>query len=110
MKTSYFAKYKKEDGISIALSCPNWFKGPSYRQLNPTWNMLEQYRLTRDQESYIKVYNQEILSKLDPQQVYDDLKDKVLLCWEKKEPGMFCHRRLVADWIYKHLDIYVPEI
>jgi uncharacterized protein (DUF488 family) len=34
-------------------------------------------------------------------------KNSVLLCWEN--PGEFCHRRIVASWIFENLKIEVPE-
>jgi hypothetical protein len=49
----------------------------------------------------------EILRKLDAQRVYDDLRGKILLCWEP--PGVFCHRRMVAEWLEHKLGIVVPE-
>jgi uncharacterized protein (DUF488 family) len=49
------------------------------------------------------------LDKLDPQKVFDDLgEDAILLCWEA--PCQFCHRRLVAEWLEKHLGVNVPEL
>jgi hypothetical protein len=50
----------------------------------------------------------EILANLDPVEVYQTLgENAVLLCWEK--PGDACHRRLVAEWLERHLGIEVPE-
>ena len=34
--------------------------------------------------------------------------DIILLCYE--EPGEFCHRRLVADYLELMTGIYIPEI
>jgi uncharacterized protein (DUF488 family) len=52
---------------------------------------------------------QKILDNLAPRQVFDDLgEDAILLCWEA--PGKFCHRRLVAAWLEKHLGVTVPEL
>jgi len=51
---------------------------------------------------------QEILDRLDPRKVYQELgEDAILLCWEK--PGEFCHRRLVAEWLERELGVEVPE-
>ena len=59
----------------------------------------------------------EILSRLNPQQVFDDLialgspHEPIRLCYEP--PGgtldSFCHRRLIADWFSSELGIFVPE-
>ena len=57
---------------------------------------------------YTRRYNEEVLSKLDAEEVYDEQgKDAILLCWEI--PGTFCHRRLVAGWLEEALGISVPE-
>ena len=113
MNTSYFALHKKKlGGVSIALGTPAWFQGPRYPALNPTWDMLSQYHLNRDTEIYTKSYNKEILAPLDPEQVLFDFEQKTALCFEKIKtiPVGFCHRRLVADWIYKETGVYVPEL
>lgn len=106
IKTSYFAKYKGRNGISIALSSPRNFHGSSYPDLFPTWQLLRLYKQTGDKTAYTKAY-MKILNKLDPQKVYKDLDNKTLLCWEKT--GSFCHRKIVAQWIQDQLDIEIPE-
>ncbi len=109
MKTSYFSKYNGKNGISIALSSPSWFKGNSFKKLAPTWSILNEYKKTKNKERYIKRFKKEILSKLDPNEVFNSLGNKaVLLCWEKS--GKFCHRRIVAEWLEDNLNIKVPEI
>jgi hypothetical protein len=69
--------------------------------------MIMKHKKDGDEAYYTKQYHSLILSKLDPQKVYDDLKDSVLLCYEK--PGDFCHRRLVAAWIETALNEPVEE-
>ncbi|MFW6377696.1 MAG: hypothetical protein ACOCZ5_03520 [bacterium] len=109
MNTSYFAKYKGNNGVSIALKSPYWFKGDEYKELAPTPQLLSEYKSGLvDENGYMMRYQWDVLDKLDPQKVYDDLKDKVLLCWEGK--GKFCHRRLVANWIEHELGIEVKEL
>jgi len=49
------------------------------------------------------------LDVLDAKKVYEELgEDSILLCWEKS--GDFCHRRLVAEWLEKELNVKVNEI
>ena len=108
MKTSYFSKYKDADGISICANKPYWFSGKVYPDLYPKWSFLSQYKIDGNEDRYEKEYYAQVLNKLDPQKVYDDLKDSVLLCYEKS--GKFCHRRLVAEWIENELGVEVPEI
>jgi uncharacterized protein (DUF488 family) len=63
--------------------------------------------LKMDEATYRKEY-QKILDSLDPAKVGKDLgPDAIMLCWER--PGEFCHRRLVAEWLSKHLGQSVPE-
>jgi uncharacterized protein (DUF488 family) len=58
--------------------------------------------------SYTQRFYQETLSPLSPGQVFQDLgEEAILLCWE--EPGEFCHRRLVANWLEEALGISIPE-
>ena len=108
MKTSYFAGYKDLNGISIAIKAPAWYTGTCYPALYPKWSFLSQYKKDGDMDAYMISYHKQILAPLDPEKVYNDLKDTTLLCWEK--PRVFCHRRIVAKWLEYNLDIVVPEI
>lgn len=108
IQTSYFYKAgKKPNAVSIALKSPFWFKGKQYPALAPTEELLEFWRETHDEEEYAKRYIKEVLSKLDPQRVYEDLDGSILLCWENSD--QFCHRHIVAMWLEKNLGIEVPE-
>jgi len=112
IQTSYFAKYKGDNGISIALYTPKWFKGEVYKNLVPTPEILFTYKASNktrlDQICYICEYKNSILSKLDPKKVAEDLDNKVLLCYEKS--GDFCHRIIVAKWLEDNLKIIVSEV
>jgi len=111
LKTSYFAKYKENNGICIALKKPEYFQGESYPNLFPTWEIIKIYKYHHYKdykEKYVYEYQKQILSKLNPNKVYDDLKDRVLLCYEKS--GEFCHRRIVAAWIERYTGHKVEEI
>jgi len=108
MQTSYFARYKGTDGVSIAVGSPRWFKGDKYALLCPTWDIIESYFKTNDWKVYEERYRKEILSKLDPNKVYEDLKDKVILCWERSNCN--CHRHIVAAWIKENTGHDVEEI
>ena len=109
MQTSNFAQTVKPQEVdphnlvAICLYPPAWFKGRTYPALAPTKAMLK-----LDDGQYRQAF-QEILDRLDPQKVYEDLgPDAILLCWEA--PGKFCHRRLVAEWLEKHLGVTIPEM
>lgn len=108
MHTSYFAKYRGIDGVNNAIKPAPGFNGPSYPDLFPKWKFLKQYKEDGNKYAYTKAYYDEILSKLDPQKVLNDLEGKTFLCWERS--GEFCHRRLVAEWLQDTLGICVHEI
>lgn len=109
--TSYFAKRSvKKSGlepVAISLDVPKGYHGKRYMALAPTREMI---KLAHDgkTEEYTKQYTEQILSWLDPQKVYEELDDCVLLCWEKS--GSFCHRRLVAEWLEKNTGNKVNEL
>ena len=64
-------------------------------------------------------YKNLILSKLDPNEIYNMFTNKVLLCWE--EPIFddqkniinvgegFCHRHIISSWIEFHLNVKIEE-
>lgn len=110
MKTSYFAKYKGENGVCIAGGVPSWFKSRVYKKLAPKYWFFKKWKDGEfTNEDYIKYYYKEVLDKLDAKQVYKELgEDAVLLCYEN--PNDFCHRHLVAEWLEKELGIEVKEI
>lgn len=62
-----------------------------------------------DQHKYEEIYKRQVLTKVDPQtiaRIYGEY--AILLCWEAKEK--FCHRRIVAEWLERELNIEVPEL
>lgn len=110
--TGNFANIKKYANknihpVSIALTA-RYFNGDLYRSLNPKWEFKDA------PEPEYKPKYLALLSNLDAKKVYDDLmclskgKDVVLLCHEKQ--GDFCHRRLVAQWLERELNIEVKEL
>lgn len=108
MQTSYFAKYKGANAVSIAGKCPEWFTGRQYKKLAPKYWFFKKYKEDGDIDFYTERYKEEVLSKLDPKQVYEELgSDSVILCWEA--PGKFCHRYLVAKWLSESLGIDIHE-
>ena len=88
-----------------------WLQGlRTYQPLCPGWDLVKTYKNGKiSQDEYEYLYHEEILNRLDPSKVYEDLgEDAILLCWEK--PGVFCHRRIVAQWLYDNLHIKVSEL
>jgi hypothetical protein len=122
MHTSYFAKYRnKPNGVSIALYPPKGFTGRLYTKLAPPpWlfvrfkTMILNGRTDEAEEWYVETYQAEVLDKLDPHQVLEELgEDAVVLCYEaKNEDGTpkFCHRHLFAKWLHEHTGVEITEL
>jgi len=112
MKTSYFgnpAIHNNANAVSIARWPPRWWGSrPRYMSLAPSADLLRRSKSGLPWEEYVKEYRESVLANLDPSQVYADLSDKILLCWETTNEE--CHRRLVAEWLEKALNIRVPEL
>lgn len=96
--------------VSIAGKCPIWYSGGrEYKKLAPKLWFFKEWKDNHDNDFYVKCYNREVLSVLNPEEVFKELgEDSILLCWEG--PNSFCHRHLVAAWLERSLNIVVPEI
>lgn len=84
----------------------------SLMELYPTEDMIRNPDQFETRDDWVEAYTKEILGKIDPQEFYDSLPDKcVLMCHEKteKDGSVHCHRRIVADWLFLHLNVQVLE-
>lgn len=91
------------------------YEGDCYSKLAPK---LSFWRIWHDQigkiseeennQYYIEEYWKQVLSKLDPENVYRELDHSILFCYE--DHMQFCHRHIVAAWLELFLGITVPEI
>lgn len=138
MKTSYYSNLKHIDTnvyVPIAISGDEGklvgFTGRAMRKLSPysffiRWkareNQLqdwvssfkitdEEYRELKqeNQQNYIISFYNQVLKKLNPNAVYEELgENAVMLCFEK--PTDFCHRFLVAGWLELSLGIEIDEL
>jgi uncharacterized protein (DUF488 family) len=111
LQTSYFARCAREPGaVSIARFPPKWYEGARYLALAPAPDMLK----IEDWDEYRRRYREEILEKLDPDEVLRALsalgagRGVILLCFEKDRTH--CHRGLVAEWFAETKGIRVPEL
>lgn len=109
MKTSNFASdWNNPKAVSIERYHPKGWEGRIYMALAPPPFLLE-YRDELTEKEFIREYYKHVLSRLNPRTVVQELGiDAVLLCYERH--GEFCHRKIVAEWLFQSLDIYVPEI
>ena len=115
--TSYYAKCRRIPHtitrISIAGKAPAGYRGIEYKVLAPKKEFFMKWKENHDNNYYIKCFNEQVLSHLNPVEVYNRLEelsfgqDIVLICYEKS--GDFCHRYIVADWLSKNLGIEVKE-
>jgi uncharacterized protein (DUF488 family) len=94
--------------VSIAGKAPNWYKGKEYKKLAPKYWFFKKFKEDGDETFYKEQYQKEVLDTLNPKEIYENLKDSTLICWETK--GKFCHRRLVAEWLENKLNINIPEL
>ena len=105
MQTSNYARNSNNpNAVAISRGIPKWYEGRRYLPLAPPWDLLK----VKDAQLYYQLYHEQVLSRLDPHQVYADLgPEAILLCWES--PGKFCHRRIVAEWLETALGIKIEE-
>ena len=95
-------------GVAICLYPPIDWTGLRFPALAPDAQVF--YSIKRGEitkEQYSQQYKDNVLAELDPKFIYKLFERNVLLCWE--DPGEFCHRRLVAEWLEQNLGIEVPE-
>lgn len=92
----------------------NEYNGEFYSKLAPKFSFWSKWHEMKDKVSfeestlfYIENYYKEVLSKLDPEEVYRDLNNSILLCYE--DSNEFCHRHIVAEWLELTLGIKVFE-
>lgn len=107
--TSYFDNLKNLPKniipISICGQAPDWYAERQYKKLAPKYKFFMEWKENKDNNYYIKCFNEQVLDKLDPEKVVYELlitttgakSDVCLLCYEK--PNEFCHRHLVAKWL-----------
>ena len=112
---SYYARATKilpnHRMVAISYKIPDNFNGEIIRELAPSKELLYGYKygnITEDE--YIKTYSFEVLDRLNPIEIYNKIKGKVILCYCGKDS--FCHRRLIIEWLQKNLgsDIIGGEI
>lgn len=122
MKTSYFWKATHEPDINstyVSISRQKMKSAETmieYPKLMPNWDIIRIAHSMEYNEQSFLLYKEAYfkqLNSLDPQEVYEDLKDCVLVCFESPKDlasgKKFCHRRMVAGWIEEKLGIIVPE-
>lgn len=91
------------------------FNGNYYKSLAPkkdfwtVWhNNIGVISEAENLKYYVTEYYKQCLSVLNPEEVYRELDNSILLCYE---PSLvFCHRDIVAAWFKLFLGIEIPEV
>ena len=90
------------------------YQGNCYPKLAPKYSFWKTWhdnigKISEEENNkyYVEEYWKQVLSKLDPEQVYSELEFSVLLCYEKNTE--FCHRHIVAACFEILLNVHVPE-
>lgn len=111
IQTSNYARCGNNPmAMAISYSCPEWYAGKRIAVLAPTWNLISGYKAGDISEAdyttgYLKILQERALT---PQGVLDLVPDNaILLCYES--PSEFCHRRVLAEWIYLNTGVEIPE-
>ena len=122
--TSSYEKFKtnkyrlvsisKDKGASYIDENGKSYEGECYLSLVPKREFFKKWRVLRNEVSfeestmfYMSHFYHEVLKNLDPNKVYNDLDNSVLLCYEQSYE--FCHRHIVAARLEKNLVMKVVE-
>lgn len=119
ISTSSYNDWRSDNFVTYSISGDRGkganYQGRYYPKLAPklsfwkTWHdNIGKISEEENNKYYVQEYWNQVLSKLDPEQVYRELDNSVLLCYESNTE--FCHRYIVAAWFEILLDINVPEI
>lgn len=91
------------------------YKGDCYLKLAPLESFFRVWRNNpnslsekENNEYYIREFYYNILKNLDPSEVYQEIDNSILLCYEDNLD--FCHRHIVSAWLELFLNIEIQEI
>ena len=119
ISTSSYNDWRSDNFITYSISDDHGkganYQGRYYSNLAPklsfwkTWHdNIGKISEEENNRYYVQEYLTQVLSGLDPEQVYRELDDSILLCYESSTE--FCHRHIVAAWLEILLGINVPEV
>lgn len=116
IKTSYLGNYKNfKDYIPVCIMryTPEWYHGITLKFLAPHARALQVYKdglITFDE--YTRVMQEKLVTKVNPfviQKILQNINDKVVLVCICKDYNI-CHRKVVAEWLSKRLNINIDEL
>ena len=119
IKTSSYKNFKSNLFKTFSISGDRGkkvgYKGKCYPELAPKLSFWRKWHenigVVSEEENnkfYIEEYYKQVLSKLNPEKIYNDLNNSILLCYE--ESNEFCHRHIVAAWLELFLDEKINEV
>jgi uncharacterized protein (DUF488 family) len=118
IKTSSYENFKSSLYKTVSISGDRGkgagYTGVCYSQLAPKLSFWKKWHdnigIISEEENnryYIEEYYKQVLSKLNPEKVYEELDHSILLCYEDSDE--FCHRHIVAAWFELLLNENVEE-
>lgn len=108
--SNYARKSKEPNAFAISRKPPDWYQGQTLEFLAPTWEIIMAIKNGQiDEAEYTKQYIELLHERrITPKGLLDALPAECyLLCYEP--PGDFCHRRVLAEWVYHHTGFWIPE-
>lgn len=115
MKKIYTSNYAKNgknpNAYGTSYARPKWYNGKMLLEVAPTKDLVTRYKnkevdIAQYVREYIKILHERGLT---PEKALDLIPDgAILLCYEA--PGDFCHRRVLAEWIYLHTGFIIEEL
>ena len=117
--TSNYANFKFSNSKTYSISGDRGKKvgylGRCYPALAPKYEFWIKWynarcKVSADENNkyYISEFYKKVLADLDPEDVYRELENSILLCYE--DSYEFCHRHIVSAWFELFLGKEVPEI
>jgi len=98
-------KNKNGKMYSISLSNPKGFEElEKIKCFCPTWNILKEYKETKDWDKYTNSFIEKIKKDKDEIKKWiSDLEsgEYYLCCWENTKNGANCHRKILFDLLSK---------
>lgn len=122
LATCSYVAYKPEMGIAVRTSLfyPKFWRGPplAYARLAAPKGAFDNPKVRHDQEAFKAVYLAhldahagDLAAELASIARVNSGKRLVLLCFESlNQPGKWCHRTLLGQWLEEHTGLDVPEL
>jgi hypothetical protein len=85
--------------IGISVGVPKYFTGYRMKELAPRYEMLKKPETVYREEFAQILAHRNALQIIKKIQDFAKNQDAALLCWERS--GLFCHRQLVATWLFE---------